>query len=623
MCGIVGIYCTDNQAEIDINRDSYIINNMLDVINHRGPDARATYLDSKILLGFNRLSIIDIENGMQPMHSHDYKLTIVCNGEIFNYIELREELKKDGFSFKTNSDIEVLLPLYQKYQYDFLNKINGQFALALYDRDKEILLIARDHFGICPLFFTKVDNKVVIASEIKALLKYPGIDANLDLVGLDQLLTFPGVISPRTMFKNINSVEAGKFYIFSKKNDVKSIQYWDYNFPKETARTGYNYKDYLAQLENKLLKAVNIRTRADVPVGMYLSGGLDSTLILSFLKKILKKNEVIKTFSIDFFDDILSEKYFQDIAANYYKTQQNNFSMGPQEIISRLNRVIFHSETPLKETFNTSALALSEMAHAQGLKVVLAGQGADELFAGYVGYLFDSMPNVRQKNINENEKKLQKKIWGSEDFIYEKLYKQYEITKSDLYSKQLVENFHEFNCLNYPIINSSNVIGKSKLARRSYIDLKLRLAEHLLSDHGDRMAMANSIEVRYPFLDREVVELAVMMPDQLKLNNLIVKYILKELAKKYIPQEIVDREKQGFAAGGSPYLLQNKNEYIQDLLSYSNIKKHNIFNPDFVEKLKLKYSEPGFKVKVPFDNDLLMPIITYTIWHETFNVKSL
>lgn len=619
MCGIVGAYHLNSLERI--NADHKIFNEMLDTINHRGPDAREIYINSKISFGFNRLSIIDIDHGMQPMYSDDYKIIVVCNGEIFNYIELREELEKDGFQFKTRSDIEVLIPLYQKYKHGFLNKINGQFALALYDENYDELIIARDHFGICPMFFTVINNTLVFASEIKALLKYPGVVAELDLVGLDQIMTFPGVISPRTMFQNITSIEAGTFYSVSKRNGIKVNQFWDYDFPHQN--TIYNDIDFIEELEDRLLKSVNLRMRSDVPIGMYLSGGLDSTFVLSLLKNQLKANYKIKTFSVDFSDDTLSEKYFQNIATEYFQTQQNTVCMDQNDIISRLDKIVYHSEIPLKETFDTASLALSEMANLQGLKVVLAGQGADELFAGYVGYLFDSIPAVRKKDVSEEEKVLQNKLWADENFFYEKHYKEFEKTKLKIYSEKLKNNFEFYNCLNHPLIQRSKVSNRSKLARRSYIDLKLRLSEHLLTDHGDRMAMANSIEVRYPFLDLDVVDLVMRIPDELKLNGLKVKYILRKCAQKYVPQAIINREKQGFAAGGSPYLLQSKNEYIYDLLSYDRIKRQGIYDPDYVESLKLKYSESGFKIKVPFENDMLMPVITLGIWLEKFNVKPL
>lgn len=356
---------------------------------------------------------------------------------------------------------------------------------------------------------------------------------------------------------------------------------------------------------------------------MYLSGGLDSTFILALLKNQLKANYRIKTFSVDFSDDMLSEKHFQNLATEFFQTQQNTICMDQSDIVSRLDKIVYHSETLLKETFDTASLSLSEMANSQGIKVVLAGQGADELFAGYVGYLFDSIPLARKKQVGEDDKVLQNKLWADEDFVYERHYKDFEKTKLELYSDKLTNYFESYNCLNHPLIQRSKVVNRSKLARRSYIDLKLRLSEHLLSDHGDRMAMANSVEVRYPFLDMNVVDLVMQMPDELKLNGLTVKYILKKCAEKYVPKAIINREKQGFAAGGSPYLLQSKNEYIYDLLSYDRIKRQGIYDPDYVESLKLKYSKTDFKIKVPFENDLLMPVITLGIWLEKFNVKPL
>jgi asparagine synthase (glutamine-hydrolysing) len=288
--------------------------------------------------------------------------------------------------------------------------------------------------------------------------------------------------------------------------------------------------------------------------------------------------------------------------------------------------MIYHCECPVKETFDACALALSEAARAAGVPVVLAGQGADELFAGYMGYRFDQ---AGRRDASERgldtflESEIRETLWGDPGLFYEADFLPLRETKSALYSSELAEMLDEFESVRFPVVRGDRVRGRHPLHQRSYLDFKLRLSEHLLSEHGDRMVMANSVEGRYPFLDPEVVGFAVHMPPRLKLNDLVEKYVLKRAAEGLVPSEIILREKLGFRAPGTPYLLQQKVEWVEDLLSYERIRAQGYFNADVVEKLKAQYRQPGSKLNAHLETDLLMVVLTFGILLERFHLPAL
>jgi asparagine synthase (glutamine-hydrolysing) len=615
MCGICGFIKFNEPVR---EEDSNIIKRMNAKLFHRGPDAQDTLLFDNIALGFSRLSIIGLGNGMQPISNEDDTVFLICNGEIFNYIELREELRKKGHTFKTGSDVEVILHLYEEKGMDFLNELNGQFAFTLYDKKNRTLFGARDQMGILPFFYTSVNNVFIFASEIKAILEHPLVVKEVDIVGLDQVLTFAGLVSPRTMFKGVKSLENGHYLEVDSQGKISNKEYWDLVF-KEGKIESRPESYYIEQFDQLFNDAVKLRLRADVPSGYYLSGGLDSSTIAM---KIRQLNPGVRkeAFSIDFADAEISESGYQEIVANQGNSIYNKKIFYYKDISERLRKAIYHCECPIKETYNTASISLSESVKAKGIKVILSGEGADELFAGYVGYKFDKMRalNLIQNESSLAEQKIRKRLWGNKSFYYERNFTEHNLVKKALYSDQVNAMFDEVDCLNYDLIDSRKIHNRDILQQRSYIDFKIRMVDHLISDHGDRMAMANSIEVRYPFLDKNIVEFATEVPSDLKLNDFNEKYILKKMAGRYVPRQIIDREKFGFVAPGSPYLLQNNCEYINDLLSFDLIKKQGYFNPHHIEALKKMYGQEGFKVNVPFETDLLIIVTTFGILLDTF-----
>jgi asparagine synthase (glutamine-hydrolysing) len=332
------------------------------------------------------------------------------------------------------------------------------------------------------------------------------------------------------------------------------------------------------------------------------------------------------SFSIGFDDRQMSEAKYQRLMAHHVGSVHHEIIFGWPEINDRLGSMIYHSECPVKETYNTCSMALSGAARGNGITVVLTGEGADELFAGYVGYRFDQY-GVRGAEGHGLEALLEEELreclWGDRGLFYEIDQHAFREVKSALYSAGVNARYGQFDCLRPGLVNRERLAGRHPLHQRSYLDFKLRLSDHLITDHGDKMALANSVEARYPFLDIDVVEFSKEIPPNIKLNGLTEKYVLKRVADGLVPAEVVNREKFGFHAPGSPFLLQQKSEWIQDLLSYERVKRQGYFNPDVIETLKRQYSREGFRLNLPFESDLLIVVLTFGIFLDTFGLPDM
>lgn len=619
MCGIVGVFDRMGTSSIDAG----LLEKMTSCLIHRGPDDSGYFLENAIGFGFRRLSIIDLGGGNQPMFNEDGSLALICNGEIYNYKELRAAMVQKGHRFRSDCDVEVILHLYEEEGTDFIRRLNGQFAFALYDKKKKCLLIARDHAGIAPLFYTVAGNYFIFSSEIKAILKHPAVKREVNLTCLDQIISFPGYISPATMFRDIHSVKPGHFLVIDPQQ-ISINEYWDLDFMAPANQVvPCREQDYIDRLEELLLQAVRYRLNADVPVGFYLSGGLDSSLIAAMIHKI--KGSDRDSFSIVFGENDIDEREYQRLMCAHLgqRAFHHEIMFRPEDIAERLRTAVYFSECPLKESYNTCSLALSEEVSKHNIKVILTGEGSDELFAGYVGYRFDRvrLPQEDKSDAeNSMEKELRKKMWGDSNFMYEKNYYAFREIKRSIYSDAVNEGFGQFDCFTEDLVDKSKLAGRDDLQRRSYIDFKLRLADHLVADHGDRVAYANSVEARYPFLDIGVIEFAASLPSSLKLNDLAEKYIVKKCAEKYLPKSIIRREKFGFVAPGSHYLLKRDIEWINDLLAPDLIKRQGYFNPTTTERLKKIYRQDGFQLHQVFETDFLMIILTFGLFLDIFEM---
>ncbi|HYD31065.1 MAG TPA: asparagine synthase (glutamine-hydrolyzing) [Azospirillaceae bacterium] len=623
MCGIVGIFHLTREAP----PVRPALEAMAEALVHRGPDDDGFHEAPGIGFGFRRLAIVDLVSGNQPMFAADGAVAMVCNGEIYNHTALRAELAAKGHVFRTRSDVEVIPALYLEHGPGFPTRLNGQFAAAIYDGRRHRLVLARDHVGIAPLFWAEITTEagpaLVFASEIKALLRHPAVPRQVDLTGVDQILTFPGPVSPRTVFTGIHSLPPGHVLVSEADRIAGVAAYWDLDYPTlNDPRPARPPEEHLDALDAALRQAVRYRLQADVPVACYLSGGLDSSLIAA-LAHDLTPSEIRHSFSITFDDAAIDERHWQRLMAGRLGTLHHETEVGPVAICDRLKDIVIHAETPLRESYNVCSLILSDMVHSQGMKAVLAGEGADELFGGYVGYRLDRRRAVAADPFDleaQLEAQMREQIWGDAGFFYEKNYHAFAETKAALYSDAVLADFADIDCLAHPVIDRARVAGRDPLHQRSYIDFKVRMADHLLADHGDRVAFASSVEARYPFLDIGVIDVVRDIPPALMLEGGEEKHLLKRLARRYLPAEITGRQKFSFVAPGSPDLLRQSLPWVEDLLSYERVKRQGYFNPDTVEHLKSAWRKPGFRLNQTFEDDLLMVVLTFGILLDAFQL---
>jgi asparagine synthase (glutamine-hydrolysing) len=595
------------------------------IIGHRGPDSLGSHVDDTAAFAFTRLAIRDLTSGNQPMYDESRHIVSMTSGEIYNYRELRELLVSRGHTLHTRCDAEVVPHLYEEFGREFLGKLDGQFAIVLFDYRERLFLAARDHFGVTPLFYAHQEGGLVFGSEIKAMLEHPALARRIDLVGLDQVLTLPGLVSPRTMFEGVRSVPPGTAVEFRPGHEPKTWTYWDLVYPRtdtELARHDESY--YVDQIEELLIRSVEKRLQSDVEVGLYLSGGLDSSLIGGIMRHLLPEDK-IRSFGAVFPERELSESDYQRQMSEVLDTAHCERLVDDGEIGARLRDVVWHAETPLKETYNSAAHALSEAVRDAGVKVVLTGQGSDEMFGGYVGYRFDPFRRARPDASGAAdlaEARLRDRLWGDANFFYERNDVEFRSTKAGLYSAAVRERQQTIDCLEHPLVDRERLTGRHDLHRRSYLDLKLRLGDHLLGDHGDRMTFSHSVESRHPFLDRELIDFLATVPPDLKLKGLEEKYLLKQVARNWIPSRIVNREKFGFAAPGSPHLLRGHDPATMALLHRDRIEADGYFDPDRVEQLVRQYSAPGFRINVPFETDLLITVITFNMLLDLYGLPA-
>jgi asparagine synthase (glutamine-hydrolysing) len=611
MCGLTGFLDLDHQRPVD----RAVLARMTAALAHRGPDAEGYFVEAGIGLGFRRLRIIDLETGDQPLYNEDRSLVLACNGEILNHRALRRALIERGHAFATGSDVEVLLHLYEERGLGLLDQLNGQFAFALWDRRRRTLLLARDRFGIAPLHYTTAGGQLIFGSEIKAILEHPLAPRAVDLTGLDQVLSFPGLVSPRTMFKDILSLAPGH-YLRVSDAAVEEGEYWDLVYPELGQEAGCQPETwYVERLGELLAGAVDRTLQADVPVGCYVSGGLDSSLVAALVHKV-SPGDGRQTFGIAFTDEELSEAPYQRVLAAALQQQHHEIVFDTDAVAGRLRQMVLHCECPVKETYNTCALALSAAARGAGITVVLSGEGADELFAGYPGYR--AVAGSELDAILEGE--ISQRLWGDSELFYEQDQHRLREVKAALYSAAVNERFGEFDCLNFAVVNPDRLRNRHRVHQRSYLDCKLRLADHLLGDHGDRMLLAHGVEGRYPFLDAELVEFSIGVPPHLKINRYTEKYILRRVGAGLLPGQLAAREKLGFRSPTAPQLLCRHRGWMDDLLSPERIARQGYFDATFVERLRQRSSRPGFRLDPYLENDLLLVVLTFNLLLELFGL---
>ncbi len=566
MCGIVGIcFPGHDQAPSET-----LVRRMASQLTHRGPDEEGYCMRPGIALGHRRLSIIDLSGGKQPMGNEDDTMTVIFNGEIFNYIELREELQKKGHRFRTLSDTETIVHCYEEYGPDFCTHLNGQFAIALWDGNRQRLLLARDRVGIRPLYYAKVPGKgLVFGSEMKALFAYPGVTPRFDTAGLDQVFSLWATLPPRTVFKGICEVPPGSVLIVDRDGS-RIEKYWKLQFPRQQE---YDYRSpeyYARELAELLHDSVRLRLRADVTVASYLSGGIDSSIIASLVKK--HHNRDLITFSVCFRDGLFDERDYQRMMVDQLNTDHRRIEITYDGIADKYDSVVRHAENPMVRTAPAPLFQLSRLVRENGIKVVLTGEGADEVFAGYNIFKEDRIRRfwARQPSsalrplllsrIYPYVKKQGNAFWqaffrsGLED-VDNPYYSHSIRWKNTAHIKRLMADhvraeMNEAENVAAPLAEcvDPDILSWHPLCRAQYLETSIFMSGYLLSSQGDRMMMGNSVEGRFPFLDHRLIEFAAKIPPEYKLRGLNEKHILKEAFKEDLPEQVVNRPKQPYRA---------------------------------------------------------------------------
>jgi len=618
MCGIAGIYRPSGLT----GTDRAVLPFMLDAIRHRGPDEEGQFIADQVALGCRRLSIIDIADGQQPKFAADGGIVSVANAEIYNHDALRANLVGQGAHFGSRCDVEVIPHLYARDGLDLARDLNGQFAFAVYDTKRDRLVLGRDQTGIAPLFWARAGNGILFGSEIKALLVHPEIMRQLDLTGLDQILTYPGLVSPRTMFQGVQALRPGHLLVI-EGGSPREVKYWDYDFPTAPVPGGAEEVALLDELDVALRGSVARRLVADVPVGVYVSGGLDSALIAAIAHQIAP-DTARHSFSITFPNRTINEAPWQALVCDQIGSIHHEVSFGEDDVLQNLRQIVVSGETALKESYNACTLVLARLVAAEGMRVVLTGEGADELFGGYVGYRLDLERRLGLcEDIEEiMEAETRTRLWGDGEFFYERDYVANADLTGALLSDALLERRAEFSTLSTSPVDHAQLVGRHSFHKRSYLDLKLRLPDHLLADHSDRVAYCASVEARYPFLDPHVIDVARRISPSLMLKGGEEKYMLKALGARYLPPELWQRRKFSFVAQGSPQLLRRGQDWVMDLLAPETIQRRGVFNPDTVERLRAQYENPNFDLNQTFEDDYLMIVLTTELLMDAFELSA-
>ncbi len=613
MCGIAGVFNFGNSQPVERAR----LERMVGALYHRGPDECGFLYDGNFAMGMSRLSIIDLSGGSQPIHNEDKSLWIVFNGEIFNYPELREILISKGHKFYTATDTEVILHAYEAFGQDFVQHLNGQFAIAIWDVQKKQLVLARDRVGIRPLFYSLQNGKLLFASEMKSLFAEGSISPEISEEGLADIFTFWVNVPPHSIFKGVQELPPGHLLTVSK-NEFKVEQYWSYSFPQDGEFVDWSVEKVVDELHSLLFDAITIRLRADVPVASYLSGGIDSSIISSLVKTY--HNNDLLTFSVTFKDQHFDERTFQQKMAQKIGTQHFSIEVDEADIARDFIDVVWFAEKPLLRTAPAPLFALSSLVRKNRIKVVLTGEGADEMFGGYNIFKEDKVRRFWAREPDSNWRPLLfSRLYGyvlkSDNAInpfWQAFFKRrLTETQNPFYSHLLRwENTARIRMLLAPEFKkafdwskqetrlrqylSGEMVKWHPLNRAQYLEAALFMNGYLLSSQGDRMMMGHSVEGRFPFLDHRLIEFAAKLPPELKLKVLNEKYILKKAYHHILPEEIVKRPKQPYRAPIARVFFDERTpELIREMLNEEIIGKYGYFNPQAVKQLKDKLVRAG------------------------------
>ena len=630
MCGICGFYQFEKEA------DQAALKVMNDQIIHRGPDDEGYYYDhgGKIGLAARRLSIIDLDTGHQPLCSYSKKNWITYNGEVYNFPELRKELQAKGYTFRTKTDTEVVVNLYEEYGCDFVKKLRGMFAIGIYDSAKDRLVLARDHVGIKPLYYyIKPGNKnLVFASEIKSIIKYPGVKREIDHEALDFFLTLEYIPAPYSIFKGIKKLKAGHILVYEKgRADTK--QYWQVEKQEIPIRFA-EQKEYFHFL---LKEAVRMRMISDVPLGAFLSGGIDSSAIVSAMSQLSDRK--VKTFSIGFEEKSYSELKYSDIVARLCNTDHYTKNLSPD-----INELVFHLsdffDEPLGDFSNFPTYLVSKTAKEK-VTVVLSGDGGDEIFGGYEHYIAQKVarmidfslfrpfhkvaagttnlfpPSELKKGFVNRIKRFSEGLnnsYKNRHFRWMLFLSNYQKTK--LYSPAFLrQDFLRDLPFRVPF---DRYFADSKqfdgINRDLYLDFKTYMVDNILVK-VDRASMAASLEARVPLLDYKMVEFAFSLPAHMKVRGSTTKFFFKRAMEDILPHEIIYRRKEGFSIPIKNWLKTDLKGLMLEYLSEKRIKEAGFFNTAYIKKMIDEHLSNKQN-----HAHRLWTLILFNIWREKFLV---
>jgi asparagine synthase (glutamine-hydrolysing) len=638
MCGICGIVNTGNNAV----PDTELLKSMMRQLVHRGPDACGYYRDRNAALGHLRLSIIDLESGAQPLANEDQSIWISFNGEIFNYIELREELTGLGHRFSTKSDTEAIIHAYEEWGTSCFSRFNGQWALALWNCRDKSLLISRDRMGIRPLYYTFAGPDFLFASEVKALFAHPSVSREFDPAGINEIFTFWSPVAKRTAFKNIEELPPGTFALL-RNGKLYEEQYWSIDFPPKNSESEGSLEDNAAQLKHLLVQATRLRfTRSDVPVGAYLSGGIDSSITSAIVSHYT--DSPVKTFSLRFEDNEFDEGMYQSMMVKKLGSDHQDVIVSVKDIGEQFPDVIWHAERPILRTAPAPLFMLSGLVRKAGYKVVVTGEGADEVLAGYdifreakvrsflaadpsslkrqeiVRYLYPWMERSPGKTPAFAGAFFKKSLSLSDPAISHRPRWETTASLASLLSNDFRNRMEKHNIADDLLQRlPQHHMGWESLSRSQWLEMKTLLSGYILAAQGDRMLMGNSVEGRFPFLDRDVVSFSNNLKARYKLMGLNEKYILKAAFKDMIPEEILFRPKQPYRAPDAASFFWNTDRsWVDELTCERAINEAGIFNSKTTELLISKCRKVRGMKMSNTDNMRITAIVSTMLVYEQF-----
>ncbi|MEZ4526971.1 MAG: asparagine synthase (glutamine-hydrolyzing) [Desulfobacterales bacterium] len=628
MCGICGIYHRDSQP---VERNH--VETMNSMMLHRGPDGEGIHTDTCIGLGHRRLSIIDLEAGKQPMSNADGSIQVVFNGEIYNFLELKKILEAKGFRFRTRSDTESIIYAYEQWGESFAEKLRGMFAIALWDARKQKLILLRDRVGKKPLYYFCDQNCLIFASELKALTAIPGIPKEMDFHALDAYLSFGYVPSPMSIFRHIRKLPPAHLAVCtSEKFSIRP--YWELDMNHSTDPEDEN--TVAEELKAIFDESVKLRLMSDVPLGAFLSGGVDSSAVVASMSLLMGK-EPVKTASIGFSEKKFDELAYARMVAKQYHTDHTEFVVKP-DALSVLEKIVWHLDEPFADASAIPTYYVSQMARRK-VTVALSGDGGDETFAGYVNryYMNRVEAGIRDRiplSVRQHIIKPLSEIWPQVDTLpralrlkkflcslscsFEEAYFRnmsfYFLPemKTRLYRPELAAQVRDFSAFDVLGPHFQKNQNPDVTTRAQYVDIKTYMTEDILVK-VDRMSMAHSLEVRSPILDHKLMEFAGQLPSRLKLNGRESKYIFKKMNEKRLPADILYRKKQGFSIPLAAWMRGELKEFAADTLFSSHSVLKEYFHTDYVKDLWNRHQGGKQDFATP-----LWGLMMLGLWHREF-----